>query len=120
MFRKTMFRKMMLRKAMKQASVLAFAVLLSANTLALDLSDAKSQGLIGELGNGYLGLIDHKNIEAASLVVDINAKRKSKYKQIAKKNQISVKNIEALMGEKLIKKASASHLVKKGGKWVKP
>mgnify|MGYP000219569195 CR=1 FL=1 len=109
----------MYRKTIKQASVLASALLLSLSAAALDLNGAKGQGLVGELGNGYLGVVDAGNTEAATLVADINAKRKSKYGQIAKKSQTSIKDVETLMGEKLLKKAKAGQMVKEAGKWVK-
>ena len=114
-----MYFKKMSRKIMKQTSVLAAALLFSISALALDLNGAKTQGMVGEVGNGYLAVIDNSNAEAASLVADINAKRRNKYAQIAKKSQTSVTQIETLMGEKLLKKASAGHMVKEAGRWVK-
>jgi len=91
---------------------------LSFSVFALDLDDAKERGLVGETLSGYLEVISG-NGEAASLVAEINAKRKAHYKNIAEKNNISLGDVELLAGKKAIEKTPAGQFVKIGGHWKK-
>lgn len=94
-------------------------LLLSVGAHALSLDDAKRSGWVGEQPNGYLGLIDSDQLEAAKLITTINKKRKAKYQAIANKQNTSLENIEALAGEKLIKRSIAEGLryATPGGDW---
>lgn len=92
---------------MKLSTITTFVagLLFSVAALALELDDAKNMGLVGEQPNGYLGLVSASSPEAATLVVDINAKRKARYQEIANKQNTQLVNIERIAGEKLIEKA---------------
>ena len=59
---------------------LLFAVTLvfAGAAFALDLDSAKSQGLVGEQPNGYLGVVKATS-EAVELVSDVNEKRREAY-----------------------------------------
>jgi len=81
------------------------ALMISAAAWALDLDSAKNMGLVGEQPNGYLGVVSVESVEAAALVVDINAQRKARYQAIANKQNTALANIERIAGEKLIEKA---------------
>ena len=109
----------LMKKLMKQSVLIASAFMISLSASALDLNGAKSQGLIGELGNGYLGTVIADNSDATALAKSINNKRKIKYAEIAKKNKTSEKDVASIMGKKLLKKAKAGQMIKQGGKWVK-
>ena len=93
---------------MKKITLLISALLVSVSSWALDLSQAKSQNLVGEKNNGYLGLIVSSNTDAAALIADINRKRKAKYQSIANKQNTQLANIEKIAGEKLTAKAKAA------------
>lgn len=82
--------------------------LISFSSWALDLDSAKQQGLVGEQMNGYLGLIDSANSDAAALVTEINRKRKTHYQGIANKQNTALDNIQQIAGEKLIQRARSS------------
>lgn len=107
---------------MKAATRLLMAVLLlacSALTMALDLDSAKSQGLVGEQPNGYLGVVKASS-DAVELVADINAKRRVAYEAIAKKNGATLDQVAALAGQKAIEKSAPGTYVKTmDGQWVK-
>lgn len=90
---------------MKKIILLISAMMISIAAMAMDLDDAKNMGLVGEQPNGYLGLVSASNAEAAVIVVDINAKRKSKYQEIANRQNTQLVNIERIAGEKLVSKA---------------
>ena len=101
---------------------LACALLVSAmafSAWALSLSDAKQQGLVGEMQNGYLGVVID-NAEAKSLVASINKKRKSIYMNLARKNKITMQQVTALAGEKALAKTESGHFIKNAaGQWIK-
>lgn len=88
----------------------------AANALTLD--EAKQQGLVGEQLTGYLGVVNG-GTEAAALVQDINAKRKQKYSEIAKRNGTSLQSVEKLAGKTALEKTPAGQLINLGEGWRK-
>ncbi|MEI8617159.1 YdbL family protein [Pseudoalteromonas sp. B28] len=91
---------------------------MSFSAWAISLDDAKNQGLVGEDSSGYLGLVV-QNAEAKAVVDDINAKRKAQYLKLAKKNNLSLSQVEALAAAKTIEKTQSGHYVEVNGNWVK-
>jgi uncharacterized protein YdbL (DUF1318 family) len=86
---------------------------------AISLGDAKQQGLVGEMPNGYLGMVVN-NDETKSLVASVNEKRKSIYMKLARKNKITMQQVTALAGEKSFAKTQSGHYIKNAaGQWVK-
>ena len=88
--------------------------------MALDLSSAKSQGLLGEKADGYLGAVPGKaTAEAKDLMNDINEKRREHYTTISKKNGQPISVVEKLAGEKVISRLSnGQYYQDASGKWV--
>lgn len=101
------------------ALVLSFAA--APNAWAEDLASAKAAGQVGERADGYLGLVSPSAPPAVkALVEDVNAKRKARYAEIAKQRGISVAEVAALAGPKLIEKTEAGQYVMgTDGRWVK-
>jgi uncharacterized protein len=99
-------------------AALVTAVLMSFSVWAISLDDAKSQGLVGENSSGYLGLVV-ANSEAQAVVEEINAKRKAQYLKLAKKNNLSLAQVEALAAAKTIEKTQSGHYIEVNGSWVK-
>ncbi|MBB1299048.1 MULTISPECIES: YdbL family protein [Pseudoalteromonas] len=97
---------------------LVSAVCMSFSAWAISLDDAKNQGLVGEDSSGYLGLVV-QNAEAKAVVDDINTKRKAQYLKLAKKNNLSLSQVEALAAAKTIEKTQSGHYVEVNGNWVK-
>ncbi|MEM5547815.1 YdbL family protein [Pseudoalteromonas fuliginea] len=97
---------------------LVSAVCISFSVWAISLDDAKNQGFVGEDSSGYLGLVV-QNAEAKAVVDDINAKRKAQYLKLAKKNNLSLSQVEALAAAKTIEKTQSGHYVEVNGNWVK-
>ncbi len=82
------------------------------SAFALDLNQAKSQGLVGEMQSGYLAVVDGKGSAAVNnLVSDINAKRKTEYKNIAKETGTTLTVVETLAGKKAIEKTASGNYV---------
>ncbi len=99
---------------------LVFSLIFSGYLMAADLSSAKSAGIIGEQANGYIGIVKAAPADVKQLVKSVNAKRKAKYKQIAKKQKISLGDVEKIGGKKAIAKTKSGNYVKKPGKgWTK-
>jgi uncharacterized protein YdbL (DUF1318 family) len=88
------------------------------SSFAIELPDAKEQGLIGEQRNGLLGVVE-SSTEVEELVKEINTRRLSKYSQIAEKNGMTVTQVSLLAGEKTIKKTAAGQYIQNAsGQWV--
>jgi len=106
----------------RQAFIIGMAVagLVSAQPLfALSLEEAKSQGLVGERSNGYLGLVDPGNRDAQALAADINKKRHQAYQGIARRDGAKLSTVETLAGEKAIEKTKPGNYVEGPAGWVK-
>ncbi len=95
------------------------SMLLSAQAFSIDIKHAKEQGLVGETANGYIAQVKPGNAEAAALVKEINAQRKSVYEKIAKDNNISLTAVELRAGEKAFAKTPAGQYIFQDGQWLK-
>ncbi|OUS28933.1 hypothetical protein A9Q99_10705 [Gammaproteobacteria bacterium 45_16_T64] len=82
------------------AAVMAL-IAVTSSAWALDLKDAKASGAVKEKGNGYLVVVSETNKDAVALVKDVNGKRKAKYADIAKRNNISLGSVEKQAAKKL-------------------
>lgn len=87
----------------------------------LTLDEAKTQGLVGEQPNGYLGLVSPgASAEAPALVNDINQKRRQTYEDIARRNGTNLQAVEMLAGQTAIDKTRPGHFIQlQSGQWVK-
>lgn len=86
---------------------------------ALDLTQAKNGGLVGETPSGYLAPVKSPDGSVKNLIKDVNNKRKAHYEKIAKQNGTSVDAVEALAGKKAMDLTAPGNYVKINGKWVK-
>lgn len=100
-------------------ALFALILVFSMQACALSLDAAKSQGLVGEQPNGYLGIVQ-ATPEVVQLVSEVNKKRRRAYERIAEQNGITVEQVELLAGRKAIKKTKAGYYIKTpSGEWVK-
>ena len=90
----------------------------SAQTPAVDV--AKSQCLVGEMSDGYLGFPKSGASQAVRKQVrTINIKRRAEYSSLAKKGGVTVEVAAALTAEKLIKRAGRGECIRMpNGKWI--
>ena len=86
--------------------------------MALDISDAKAQGLVGETATGYLAPVA-LNAEVQQLVDTINSKRKEHYQNISKKNNAPLSTVEKLAGEKAMEKTPVGQFIRVNDAWKK-
>lgn len=104
---------------MKKISLVLVASSLAFSVWAMSLEQAKKQGLVGELPNGYLGAVVSNN-DVNSLVDKVNIRRKDIYLKLARKNNLTMEQVTKLAGEKALAKTQSGHLIKNAaGKWVK-
>lgn len=92
--------------------------LLSGNVMALTLSDARTQGRVGETLNGYLVALKN-DAETQTLVEKINEARSASYQQLAETNHIPVDQVAKMAGQKLVDRAKPGEYVQGiNGKWL--
>ncbi len=89
--------------AIKHLAAACVLLVITSQAWALNLQEAKSNGFVKETATGYLVVVDARQKEAVSLVKDINVKRKSRYKEIANRNNISVRSVEMQAAKKLMR-----------------
>ena len=85
---------------------------------ALELGQAKQDGLVGETNSGYIAAVK-SSADVDALVKSINGQRKAQYQKIAKENGISLEAVEARAGLKAIEKTPAGQFVNTGAGWQK-
>jgi hypothetical protein len=111
--------KQLIKHSMKKISLVLVASSLAFSVWAMSLEQAKKQGLVGELPNGYLGAVVSNN-DVNSLVDKVNKRRKDIYLKLARKNNLTMEQVTKLAGEKALAKTQSGHLIKNAaGKWVK-
>ena len=102
------------------AASLGCALALASPAWSLDLEEARSQGLLGERADGYVGVVVAKpSPEVVELAGQVNAKRRAHYAEIAARNATPIEAVSALAGKKLIENAPSGQWVKPDGAWVK-
>jgi uncharacterized protein len=87
----------------------------------LTLEEAKTQGVVGEQPNGYLGVVQPgASAEVQALVNDVNQKRRHMYEDIARRNSTKLDAVEMLAGKTAIDNTRAGNFVRSpSGQWVK-
>jgi len=86
---------------------------------AIDLQQAKDQGLVGETTSGYLEAVSSPSAEVKALIESINVQRKAKFQEIATRNNTSLQAVEQLAGKKAIEKSDTGAYIKLDGSWQK-
>lgn len=96
-------------------------VLLLQNAWAIDIHSAKAQGLVGESNSGYLSAVNKAvSSEVLALIADVNAKRKAKFQNTAKKTGTTVAQVRNRFYELAVQKTAAGHYYQdRNGNWKK-
>lgn len=101
------------------AASLSFPVAaMNLNEAMSSLSQAKSEGTVGEMANGYLGVIKNQG-NANEIATLINDARKKEYQALAKKNGITLSDIEKMAGQKAQEKTPSGQYINVNGSWKK-
>ncbi len=88
---------------------------------AIDLNDAKAQGLVGEARTGYLAAVEKPvSAEVKALIADVNAKRKAQFEKTAAKTGTTVLQVSNRFYELAVQKTRPGHYVQEAsGRWKK-
>ncbi|QUJ70368.1 YdbL family protein (plasmid) [Photobacterium sp. GJ3] len=95
--------------------------LFCANVLAIDLQQAKAQGLVGEANNGYLAPVTlSPSTDVRQLIQQVNNDRKESYQRIAVSNGLTLAEVARLAYQKAVEKTESGHFYQNpSGLWVK-
>ena len=96
-------------------------LLLMQSAWAIDLHDAKDQGLVGEANTGYLAAVQSPaSAEVRALVAEVNEKRKAKFAQTAEKTGTTLAQVANRFYELAVQKTATGHYYQdSSGRWKK-
>ncbi|MGE8359967.1 YdbL family protein [Pseudomonas sp.] len=94
------------------------AMALNLNQAMSALGDAKASGQLGEMPNGYLGVVNSGG-QAAEIAELINQARRAEYQKLATQNGIKLSDVEAIAGQKAIDKTPTGQYIQLQGQWRK-
>ncbi len=99
------------------AIITTFAI---GSAFAMDLSSAKSSGLIGEKQNGLVeATLPNPSGDITDLVNSTNSGRLEVYKQTAAQQGIALREVQAIAAQKIYDLASPGEFLMKDGKWIR-
>ena len=107
---------------MKRILVGLCLMLLGAHAaFALSLQEAKSSGLVGERRDGYVGyVVTPPGAEVKAVVKDVNNKRRARFADTAKKNNLKTEQVAHRFYQRAVKATASGHYYQDaGGAWVK-
>jgi len=102
--------------------IAAFALLLVVQSAwAIDIKDAKAQGLVGEANSGYLAAVaSPASAEVRALIADVNEKRREQFERAAQETGATVAQVAHRFYELAVQKTMAGHYYQDaGGAWRK-
>ena len=100
---------------------LALVVFGASNAFAISLHDAKISGLVGERNDGYVGyVVTPPSAEVKVVVKDVNNKRRSKFSQSAKSNNLQIEQVADRFYQRAVTATKAGQYYQDAaGAWVK-
>ena len=106
---------------MKQLILGLCLILLGSQAFAQNLHEAKAAGLVGERNDGYLGyVVTPPSDQVKALVKDVNNKRKAKFTQTARNNNITTEQVAFRFYQLAVKETEPGHYYQDAsGKWVR-
>ena len=96
-------------------------LLLMQGAWAIDIHDAKDQGLVGEANSGYLAAVQSPaSAEVRALIAEVNEKRKARFESTAKKTGTTLAQVANRFYELAIEKTAPGHYYQdSSGRWKK-
>lgn len=92
------------------------AAALTLNDAMSALGEAKASGQLGEMPNGYLGVVED-NGQAAEIARLINQARRTEYQRLAEQNGIKLTDVEAIAGQKALDRTPPGQYIQYQGQW---
>lgn len=83
------------------AAIFAVGLLIAGQAFAMDLSQARAQGIVGEKLDGYVGAVTG-SAEAGAVVDEVNARRRAEYEKISAQNGQPVSVVGKVAAETII------------------
>lgn len=97
---------------------LACAVVVASPAAALDLEQARAQGLVGERFDGLIAPVQGGGGEVDALVARINAERMAEFRRIAEQRGVPVTEVQKLVGQQQIGKVPpGTYVMTPAGSW---
>jgi hypothetical protein len=106
---------------MKQWILGLCLILLGSQAFAQSLHEAKAAGLVGERNDGYVGyVVTPPSDKTKALVKEVNNKRKTKFTQTAKNNNLKTEQVAFRFYQRAVEATDPGQFYQdKTGKWVK-
>ena len=107
---------------MKRILIGVCLMLLGTNVaFALSLQEAKTDGLVGECNDGYVGyVLTPPRGDVKAVVKDVNNKRRARFAESAKSNKLRIEQVAYRFYQRAVKATAAgTYYQDAGGAWVK-
>lgn len=106
---------------MKQTVAAILLILTTSLAWAIDLREAKEQGLVGEAVTGYLAAVETPaSDEVRALIEDINEKRLAEFERTAAKTNTTVLQVSHRFYELAVERTAPGHYYQdETGRWVR-
>jgi len=94
-------------------------LMLLQNAWAIDIRDAKAEGLVGEANTGYIAAVQTPaSAEVRALIADVNAKRKAQFEATARKTGAKTDQVAYRFYELAVQKtAPGGYYQDSSGRW---
>lgn len=106
---------------MKRIAVAALLLLSSGLTFAIEIDDAKMQGLVGEAVTGYLAAVQSPaSADVELLIEEVNAKRRALFARTAAKTDATLLQVSRRFYELAVQRTEIGHYYQDtDGRWIK-
>lgn len=98
-----------------------FLLLALSSAWAIDINDAKTQGLVGEANTGYLAAVrEPVSDEVKALISSVNAKRKAHFEKTARNTNTTMAQVGNRFYELAVQKTTVGRYYQDAsGRWIK-
>jgi uncharacterized protein YdbL (DUF1318 family) len=109
----------MKKMTMKKIITTIGLLMLLQNAWAIDICDAKAEGLVGEANTGYIAAVQTPaSAEVRALIADVNAKRKAQFEATARKTGAKTDQVAYRFYELAVQKtAPGGYYQDSSGRW---
>lgn len=83
------------------AAMFAIGLVIAGQAFAMDLAQARAQGIVGEKLDGYVGAVG-SSATGQTMADDVNTKRRAEYEKISKQNSQPVAVVAKVAAETII------------------
>ena len=106
---------------MKKVFAAILLVISMQTAWAIDLADAKAQGLVGEANTGYLAAVQQPaSTEVKALIASVNDKRRRQFERTAEKTNTTLLQVSNRFYELAVEKTRPGHYYQdRSGRWQK-